>query len=89
MSKVLLTAKAFDLLISVLRRVLRAGQNGAGFIETVPKRGYRFVAPMEMLNVVARLALRAEPVRIGLSGEIASLTSSDLNSDLFAPAPPF
>ena len=32
--------------ISVLRRALRDGSEGLKFIETLPKRGYRFVAPV-------------------------------------------
>jgi Tol biopolymer transport system component/DNA-binding winged helix-turn-helix (wHTH) protein len=32
--------------ISLLRKTLGEGQNGKKFIETVPKRGYRFVAPV-------------------------------------------
>jgi TolB-like protein len=32
--------------ISLLRKALAAGDTGAEFIETLPKRGYRFVAPM-------------------------------------------
>ena len=32
--------------ISTLRRVLGEGAGGERFIETVPKRGYRFVAPV-------------------------------------------
>ena len=32
--------------ISALRRVLGEGAAGERFIETVPKRGYRFVAPV-------------------------------------------
>src|SRR6266545_1838476 len=33
--------------ISMLRRVLGEGAGGRQFIETVPKRGYRFVGPVE------------------------------------------
>src|SRR5262245_31148674 len=32
--------------ISQLRKALGDGENGHRYIETVPKRGYRFVAPM-------------------------------------------
>src|SRR5262245_6432519 len=32
--------------ISVLRQVLSQGRDGRQYIETVPKRGYRFVAPV-------------------------------------------
>lgn len=33
--------------ISLLRKLLAKGANGQDFIETLPKRGYRFVAPIE------------------------------------------
>jgi TolB-like protein/DNA-binding winged helix-turn-helix (wHTH) protein/Tfp pilus assembly protein PilF len=33
--------------VSILRKVLSAGQDAQSCIETVPKRGYRFVAPVE------------------------------------------
>ena len=33
--------------ISVLRKALREGPNSQDFIETLPKRGYRFVAPVK------------------------------------------
>jgi len=36
--------------ISMLRRVLGEGDNGQKFIETVPKRGFRFVADVRQLN---------------------------------------
>lgn len=36
--------------VFVLRRVLGEGANGKPYIETVPKRGYRFVAPVEEIG---------------------------------------
>ncbi len=33
--------------ISILRKILNNGGEGASFIETIPKRGYRFVAPVQ------------------------------------------
>jgi DNA-binding winged helix-turn-helix (wHTH) protein len=36
--------------ISVLRQVLGQAQSGAQYIETVPKRGYRFVAPVRQVD---------------------------------------
>jgi DNA-binding winged helix-turn-helix (wHTH) protein/TolB-like protein/tetratricopeptide (TPR) repeat protein len=36
--------------ISDLRKVLADGADGAGFIETVPKTGYRFVRPVEIVQ---------------------------------------
>ena len=35
--------------ISVLRKALGEGTSASRFIETVPKRGYRFVAPVRVL----------------------------------------
>lgn len=39
--------------ISQLRRVLKDGRGEGRFIETVPKRGYRFVAPVTILSAAA------------------------------------
>src|SRR6266700_5735572 len=36
--------------ISVLRQVLGQGQSGSQYIETVPKRGYRFIAPVRQVD---------------------------------------
>ncbi len=36
--------------ISQLRKVLRDGMDDVNCIETVPKRGYRFIAPVEVVN---------------------------------------
>src|SRR5262245_32734507 len=36
--------------ISVLRQALGQGQKGQQYIETVPKRGYRFVAPVHQVD---------------------------------------
>jgi TolB-like protein len=38
--------------ISELRKVLRDGKDGLQFIETVPKRGYRFTAAVTMIRVL-------------------------------------
>jgi Tol biopolymer transport system component/DNA-binding winged helix-turn-helix (wHTH) protein len=35
--------------VSALRKILGTGQNGQDYIETVPKRGYRFTAPVREL----------------------------------------
>ena len=37
--------------ISVLRQVLSKGQKGPQYIETIPKRGYRFVAPVREVDL--------------------------------------
>jgi DNA-binding winged helix-turn-helix (wHTH) protein/tetratricopeptide (TPR) repeat protein len=35
--------------VSTLRKALGDGEDGARYIETIPKRGYRFIAPVEVL----------------------------------------
>ena len=47
--------------ISLLRRVLGEGAGGRRLIETVPRRGYRFVEPVEQRADVARLPEEAGP----------------------------
>ena len=42
--------------ISVLRKALSGGDDGQTFIETVPKRGYRFSAPVEVLDQESSVA---------------------------------
>src|SRR5689334_22006143 len=37
--------------ISLLRKALSDHQDGHAFIETIPKRGYRFVAPVEIQDL--------------------------------------
>jgi DNA-binding winged helix-turn-helix (wHTH) protein/Tol biopolymer transport system component len=37
--------------ISVLRQILSQGQKGPQYIETIPKRGYRFVAPVREVGL--------------------------------------
>jgi len=39
--------------ISILRKALQDGENGLRYIETVPKRGYRFVAEVRKLGGIA------------------------------------
>jgi DNA-binding winged helix-turn-helix (wHTH) protein len=40
--------------ICVLRKILRAGNSEAVFIETIPKRGYRFVTPVVETGAATR-----------------------------------
>src|SRR5262245_32236236 len=46
--------------ISILRKVFGDGGNGQQFIETAPKRGYRFVANVKNLEVVCPAPIAAE-----------------------------
>jgi DNA-binding winged helix-turn-helix (wHTH) protein/tetratricopeptide (TPR) repeat protein len=50
--------------ISHLRKALRDGTQGCTFIETVPKRGYRFVAAVEVVPAASREA--SDPVRLAV-----------------------
>jgi DNA-binding winged helix-turn-helix (wHTH) protein/TolB-like protein/Flp pilus assembly protein TadD len=36
--------------ISMLRKALKNGSDGRRFIETIPKRGYKFIAPVKVVN---------------------------------------
>jgi DNA-binding winged helix-turn-helix (wHTH) protein len=47
--------------VSRLRKALGEGENGQKFIETVPKRGYRFVAEVRKQNGVAVEPIIEEP----------------------------
>jgi hypothetical protein len=48
--------------ISVLRQVLGQAQSGPQYIETIPKRGYRFVAPVRQVDPSpAEVQLRETP----------------------------
>ena len=55
--------------IFALRKILEGGKKGEKFIETIPKLGYRFVAPVKELR---------EPTLVGLKEDLASrvVTSS-------------
>ena len=50
--------------ISHLRKALRDGTQGCKFIETVPKRGYRFVAAVEVVPAASCEA--SDPVRLAV-----------------------
>jgi DNA-binding winged helix-turn-helix (wHTH) protein/tetratricopeptide (TPR) repeat protein len=50
--------------ISHLRKALRDGTQGYTFIETVPKRGYRFVAAVEVVPAASHEA--SDPVRLAV-----------------------
>ena len=47
--------------VSLLRKALGESANGPQFIETVPRRGYRFVAPVSKINVTNGEPLREIP----------------------------
>ena len=49
--------------ISVLRKALGEGEDGAQYIETIPKRGYRFVTPVRIIENGMSQTLTAAPTR--------------------------
>src|SRR5258705_10405240 len=47
--------------ISLLRRALAEGGNESQYIETIPKRGYRFIAPVTEAEETADALINASP----------------------------
>lgn len=68
--------------ISKLRKALGEGENGQKFIETVPKRGYRFVADVRELNGAA--AKPKIPESATVVGTIETLTKAPALSSQFS-----
>ncbi|MGE0132545.1 MAG: tetratricopeptide repeat protein [Blastocatellales bacterium] len=65
--------------ISTLRRALDGDGDGEGFIETVPKRGYRFVAPIKLVECADEIVLqRRVQARIVASEEIIEAEPADI-----------
>ena len=58
--------------ISVLRKTLTEGRDGKSYIETVPKRGYRFVAPVQGVGASPALGaakgIAPVPTKAAVSG---------------------
>jgi DNA-binding winged helix-turn-helix (wHTH) protein/tetratricopeptide (TPR) repeat protein len=75
--------------ISQLRKALRDGMGGSSFIETVPKRGYRFRVPVEVVGTGAgetasRATLGVLPVEnLGPASDLEYLASG-LTEELIA-----
>ena len=72
--------------ISALRRALGEGGNGHGFIETVPRRGYRFVAPVTLLPIGGEDLVVEKTTRARIVTEVTDDSASPLT--LTAPALP-
>lgn len=59
--------------ISKLRKALGEGENGQKFIETVPKRGYRFVAEVRELNTIDVMPKPTLPIpTVANGGQVAT-----------------
>jgi DNA-binding winged helix-turn-helix (wHTH) protein/TolB-like protein/Tfp pilus assembly protein PilF len=67
--------------VSLLRKALGESANGPQFIETVPRRGYRFVAPVSKINRTNGEHLSEIPNKHPLPNALASLPAES------SPAP--
>src|SRR6266849_6574705 len=75
--------------VSVLRKILGQSSNGNRYIDTVPRHGYRFVAPVESIKgTPKRTALKGANVRPPALHSLAVLPlvnlSCNVNQDYFA-----
>ena len=66
--------------ISLLRKALGPGTQGREFIETIPKRGYRFVAPVKILASDMPQPVTREVVRAKLPGRSLAVRYFDNGS---------
>src|SRR5260370_37839159 len=68
--------------IKRLREVLSDETENPRFIETLPRRGYRFIAPVDpqtgamVTRIAERSSLRSIVLRLGLAGAAAALFAS-------------
>ena len=70
--------------ISVLRKVLGEGKDGRKYIETVPRRGYRFVAPVSESQDDSSPPLHDQPAETPFPGH-AGTAQSDTRTVLSIP----
>src|SRR5215813_6636769 len=56
--------------ISLLRKALGEGENGHRYIETVPKRGYRFVAPVRAAEKNGEPVVEEQPAAQSLAVDV-------------------
>ncbi|HKC89465.1 MAG TPA: FlgO family outer membrane protein [Blastocatellia bacterium] len=78
--------------VSVLRRALGEQQNGKPYIETVPKRGYRFIAEVRLCEEEARVTrgeLAFAPVGGEQAGEYERRASEAAELTRAPAGPPF
>jgi DNA-binding winged helix-turn-helix (wHTH) protein/tetratricopeptide (TPR) repeat protein len=76
--------------IFLLRKALARHESGRKIIETVPGRGYRFAAPIEMKTIPAERSAAVGPILLTASESISEVTIEeeiDPSSD-GSPAPP-
>src|SRR6185295_3218528 len=74
--------------ISALRKVLGLRDDGADWIETVSRRGYRFRGPVSILGAAKRLALAVLPLRsLGAAEGNLGLGMADALINRLVPLP--
>jgi TolB-like protein/DNA-binding winged helix-turn-helix (wHTH) protein len=78
--------------IYLLRKALRDGEDGARYIETVPKRGYRFVAEVREFEAFGNGGSRggastSRPATVTSSGDHSAAVASSVGASAAAPAP--
>ncbi|MBP6820106.1 MAG: alpha/beta fold hydrolase [Acidobacteria bacterium] len=66
--------------ISMLRKILGEREDGGQYIETVPKRGYRFVVPVKKIKLLPTEASFATSLRSDDSAERERLNETDGNT---------
>ena len=68
--------------IAALRRIFEEGAGGASWIETLPRRGYRYVGPVVATdNSPAVANRRASPLALSNKSSVAVLPFSNLSGD--------
>lgn len=74
--------------ISLLRKVLGEGRDGAKFIETVSKRGYRFIAPVRIIEDADPNSITVERTRARITIRETLETEETKNENLLAEKSP-
>src|SRR5258705_12355330 len=74
--------------VSMLRQVLGDGKNGHVFIETVPKRGYRFVADVREVNGGEETDLAETNLSTHLVAESLATEATNIRNDGVAATEP-
>jgi Tol biopolymer transport system component len=75
--------------ISLLRRVLGEKKNGEKFIETIPRRGYRFVTPViQLLNESVEIITRERTITSVVTEEELEISDAPPTNEKILHAPP-
>jgi TolB-like protein/DNA-binding winged helix-turn-helix (wHTH) protein len=71
--------------VYLLRKALRDGEDGSRYIETVPKRGYRFISRVRQVEATASNGNGHNP---HVDSDAASLRIENVGDSIASPAPP-